>query len=29
LHFNRIVGFQIGIFIYSDIYCSQASKSYP
>jgi hypothetical protein len=29
LHFNKIVGFQIGIFIYSDIYCSQASRSYP
>jgi hypothetical protein len=29
LHFNRIVSFQIGIFIYSDIYCSQAFRSYP
>jgi len=28
LHFNRIIAFQIGIFIYSDIYCSQASRSY-
>jgi hypothetical protein len=29
LHFNKIVGFQIEIFIYSDIYCSQASRRYP